>query len=65
MRNPALVAIKLYQLAVSPYLPGLCRHTPSCSNYSYEAISRHGFSSRFVADDKTARTLQPVRKQWI
>ena len=43
MRNPALAAIKLYQLAVSPYLPGLCRHTPSCSNYSYEAISKHGF----------------------
>ena len=43
MRNPALTAIRFYQLAVSPYLPGLCRHAPSCSNYSYEAISRYGF----------------------
>ena len=42
MRSPALAAIKFYQLAVSPYLPGLCRHIPSCSNYSYEAISRYG-----------------------
>lgn len=44
MRNPALAAIKFYQLAISPYLPGLCRHTPSCSNYSYEAISKYGFA---------------------
>jgi len=21
----------------------MCRHEPTCSNYAYEAISRHGF----------------------
>lgn len=43
MSKPALAAIRLYQAAVSPYLPGLCRYSPSCSNYAYEAIAKHGF----------------------
>ena len=42
MRRIVLGALRLYQLAVSPYLRGYCRHTPSCSNYAYEAIVRHG-----------------------
>ena len=42
MRKLAPVAIRSYQIVISPYLRGVCRHTPSCSNYTYEAISRHG-----------------------
>ena len=42
MSNLALGAIRLYQLAISPYLPGYCRHHPTCSQYAYEAVSRHG-----------------------
>ena len=42
MRKLSLAAIRLYQMAVSPYMTGMCRHTPSCSSYAYEAISRHG-----------------------
>jgi len=42
MRSVALAAIRLYQVALSPYLPGVCRHTPTCSNYAYEAICRYG-----------------------
>ena len=42
MRAAVLLAIRLYQQAVSPYLPGLCRHVPTCSRYTYEAVSRHG-----------------------
>ncbi len=37
-----LGAIRLYQFVVSPYLPSACRHTPTCSNYAYEAIIRYG-----------------------
>ena len=42
MRKLSLAAIRFYQIAVSPYMPGMCRHTPSCSHYAYEAIGRHG-----------------------
>ncbi|MDA1348655.1 MAG: membrane protein insertion efficiency factor YidD, partial [Chloroflexi bacterium] len=42
MRKIALSAIRIYQLAISPYWPGACRHTPTCSPYAYEAISKYG-----------------------
>ncbi len=42
MRKLALGAIRLYQIAVSPYFPGTCRHSPTCSQYTYEATHRHG-----------------------
>ena len=35
-------AIRGYQLFISPVLPGTCRYWPSCSQYSIEAVSRHG-----------------------
>jgi len=34
--------IRLYQIAISPYLPPSCRYTPSCSAYGVEAIKKHG-----------------------
>jgi putative membrane protein insertion efficiency factor len=44
--NPAqrlLVAlIRLYQLALSPFIGNQCRFTPTCSYYAREAIERHG-----------------------
>ena len=35
-------AIRLYQLAVSPYLAMSCRYHPTCSSYAREAIMKHG-----------------------
>lgn len=34
--------IRLYQLLLSPLLPGSCRYAPSCSHYAAEAIGTHG-----------------------
>ncbi|HAL46973.1 MAG TPA: membrane protein insertion efficiency factor YidD [Dehalococcoidia bacterium] len=42
MKRLALGAIRLYQLVLSPYWPGACRHTPTCSHYATEAIQKHG-----------------------
>jgi putative membrane protein insertion efficiency factor len=42
MGSLALRAIQLYQWSMSPYLRGYCRHTPTCSNYTYQAISKYG-----------------------
>ena len=42
MRKLALAAIRVYQLAISPYLGGHCRHSPTCSVYAQEAITKHG-----------------------
>ena len=34
--------IKLYQLFISPMLPNTCRHLPTCSDYTIEAIEEFG-----------------------
>lgn len=34
--------IRIYQLAISPLLMPSCRYSPSCSQYSIEAIKKHG-----------------------
>ena len=41
-RRAAVSGIRLYQRAVSPYLPPSCRYTPTCSEYTREAIERYG-----------------------
>ena len=42
MRGLVMQAIRFYQRAVSPGLAPACRFEPSCPNYSYEAIEKHG-----------------------
>jgi putative membrane protein insertion efficiency factor len=35
-------AIRVYQVALSPYFGSQCRFTPTCSEYAREAVARHG-----------------------
>ena len=37
-----ILPIKFYQLAISPILPNTCRHLPTCSEYTIEAIKTYG-----------------------
>ncbi|MGN0135319.1 membrane protein insertion efficiency factor YidD [Anaerotignum sp.] len=37
-----LLLIRFYQAAISPHFRPCCRFTPTCSQYAYIAISRHG-----------------------
>jgi len=39
---PLLGLIRAYQLTLSGLFPNVCRFQPSCSQYAYEAIERHG-----------------------
>ena len=38
-----VMLIRLYQIAISPWLGACCRFTPSCSNYALNAFKTHGF----------------------
>ncbi|MGD8959315.1 MAG: membrane protein insertion efficiency factor YidD [Desulfobacteraceae bacterium] len=38
----ALLLIRIYQCGLSPFLGPCCRYYPTCSDYSYQAIARHG-----------------------
>ncbi len=45
LRLPGLLLIfpiRLYQKLISPFLPSVCRFTPSCSDYCIEAIQKYG-----------------------
>ena len=42
LRAAVVLAIRLYQAALSPFFRGACRHVPSCSEYAREAVERHG-----------------------
>jgi len=42
MKGFALELIKLYQITFSRVLPPSCRYIPTCSEYTYEAISKFG-----------------------
>lgn len=39
---PFIVLIRFYQTAISPYTPATCRFTPTCSQYSLEALKKYG-----------------------
>lgn len=38
-----IILVRAYQWVLSPLLPPSCRHTPTCSQYAVEALTRWGF----------------------
>ena len=42
LKKGLLGIIRLYQDGISPLLGPRCRFTPTCSQYTYEAITGHG-----------------------
>ena len=71
--------IRLYQLTLSGFIGNSCRHIPTCSEYGYEAIARHGFWPggwmvlfRFMrcgpggtsGFDPVPETLDPAKHWW-
>jgi zinc transport system substrate-binding protein len=42
VNNILILPIRFYQYAISPLTPAACRHVPSCSEYSVQALNMHG-----------------------
>ncbi|MBA2345950.1 MAG: membrane protein insertion efficiency factor YidD [Rubrobacter sp.] len=42
MARPAVWLIRVYKRFLSPMLPPSCRFSPSCSQYTLEALERYG-----------------------
>jgi putative membrane protein insertion efficiency factor len=54
--SPFILLIKLYKWMISPLLPTTCRHYPTCSQYSIEALKYHGlFRGGIMAADRILR----------
>lgn len=39
---PFVLLVRFYQLFISPMLPSTCRYSPTCSQYTLEALKKHG-----------------------
>ncbi len=37
-----ILFVQFYQIFISPYFPNSCRYTPTCSQYSIEALKKYG-----------------------
>ncbi|MFA5629145.1 MAG: membrane protein insertion efficiency factor YidD [Dehalococcoidales bacterium] len=56
MKKPFLMLIRFYQLTISKVLPSSCRYSPTCSQYTYEAIVRFGvFRGTWMGMKRIAR----------
>lgn len=42
LRHILLLPVYLYRYSISPLLPSSCRYTPTCSQYTVEAILKYG-----------------------
>ncbi len=65
MKRIALGLIRFYQLAVSPFTPPSCRYIPTCSQYGYEAITKHGLIKGGLLTAKRVLRCHPFSKGGI
>ncbi|WP_088341649.1 membrane protein insertion efficiency factor YidD [Robiginitalea sediminis] len=42
LARPVIWLIRGYQRYISPLTPPTCRYTPTCSQYTVEALQKHG-----------------------
>lgn len=42
LRRVAIAPIRIYQQVISPLLPDACIYYPTCSQYTIQAIEKHG-----------------------
>jgi uncharacterized protein len=51
--------IKVYQYSISPLLGPSCRYEPSCSQYSIEALKKHGILKGMYLSIKRIGSCHP------
>ena len=39
---PFIALVRFYQYGISPYTPATCRYSPTCSQYTLEALKKYG-----------------------
>jgi uncharacterized protein len=59
MKKAVLLLIGAYRRLVSPVLPPACRFHPSCSEYAYEAVSKHGTAKGLLLAGKRVLKCHP------
>ena len=54
-----ILLIRIYQYMISPLIPGACRFTPTCSEYSADAIKKHGVIKGMILGIKRIGKCHP------
>ena len=54
-----ILLIRIYQKFISPLFPSSCRYLPTCSEYAYQAIERHGFYKGVILTIKRVCKCHP------
>ncbi len=56
---PFIIIIRFYQWVISPALGPKCRFTPTCSQYTAEALKKHGLAKGFLMSVKRISKCRP------
>jgi hypothetical protein len=59
LSNIIILIIKFYQLSISPLFPATCRYTPTCSQYSIEALKKYGIFKGLYLSIKRISSCHP------
>ena len=62
MSRLAVAALEGYQRWVSPFLPGACRFSPSCSEYARLSFLKYGFGTAFAKSGARLLRCHPLHK---
>ena len=53
--------IKIYKIAISPYLGNNCRYMPTCSEYFIDCLNEYGIIKAFFLGTKRILTCHPIK----
>ena len=59
VKNIFLFLIRIYKKLISPFLGNHCRFYPTCANYTFEAIEKHGVLKGFILGSKRILKCHP------
>ncbi|MEH6679139.1 MAG: membrane protein insertion efficiency factor YidD [Sediminicola sp.] len=59
MIAPFIFMIRGYQKFISPLLPASCRYSPTCSQYTLEALQKHGIGKGSFLSIKRILSCNP------
>jgi len=62
MKRLFIFTIHLYRQLLSPFFSGSCRFEPSCSQYTEEAIRKHGIINGLWLGSKRLSRCHPWNK---
>ncbi len=62
LSNLLIIPVKIYQLIISPLLPPSCRYYPSCSQYTIQALQKHGPVKGMYLSIKRILSCNPFSK---